>query len=180
MRAPAHSFEETCKVIKDSFGKDVDEIFDRFYIEPTASGSIAQVHKAQICINRTESKNYFNDEMYKGNRSLFDWAYSTFISSESKREQKIVQPQYLDVAVKVRHPNILQNMYIDISIMYILSNFVSSLPGCKGLKFPIHRGGFTQYLRSQIDLSSEGKSLQKMYSNFEKYQNTKVCVSCSK
>ena len=77
----------------------------------------------------------------------------------------------MDVAVKVRHPNILQNMYIDISIMYMLSNFVSSLPGLQGLKFPIHQKNFTQYLESQIDLSYEGKSLQKMFKNFEKHKN---------
>eukprot|EP01083_Nonionella_stella_P190606 705886_1 len=173
MRAPSHTFEDTCEVIKEAFGKDIDEIFDRFYIEPTASGSIAQVHKAQICINSLESANHFDDDMYQGSRTLLDWVWNSIITRKEIKEKKIAKPQYLDVAVKVRHPNILQNMYIDISIMYMLSNFVSSLPGLKGLKFPIHQKSFTQYLESQIDLSYEGKSLQKMYKNFERYNKHK-------
>ena len=77
MGAPSHSFEETCDVIREAFGQEIDEIFDRFYIEPTASGSIAQVHKAQICINSSESDNYFDDDMVHGERSLFDWFWNT-------------------------------------------------------------------------------------------------------
>ena len=79
-----------------------------------------------------------------------------FISRKENIENKTKFPKYLDVAVKVRHPDILQNMYIDINLMYFLSNVISSLPGLKGLKFPIHQQNFTQYLESQIDLSYEG------------------------
>ena len=77
MGAPSHSFEETCQVIREAFGKEVDEIFDRFYIEPCASGSIAQVHKGQICINAAESDNYFDDDQFHSERSLLDWAWNT-------------------------------------------------------------------------------------------------------
>ena len=173
MRAPSHSFEETCQVMQKAFGKDIDDIFDRFYIEPTASGSIAQVHKAQICINPNESLNYFVDKYWKGDKKLIDWIWNNIITKKYIRKNKLESPKYLDVAVKVRHPNILQNMYIDISLMYMLSNFISSLPGFGGLKFPIHQKNFTQYLESQIDLKYEGKSLQKMYKNFKKYGNDK-------
>eukprot|EP00485_Elphidium_margaritaceum_P015128 CAMPEP_0202731918 /NCGR_PEP_ID=MMETSP1385-20130828/187392_1 /ASSEMBLY_ACC=CAM_ASM_000861 /TAXON_ID=933848 /ORGANISM="Elphidium margaritaceum" /LENGTH=621 /DNA_ID=CAMNT_0049398221 /DNA_START=178 /DNA_END=2044 /DNA_ORIENTATION=- len=171
LRAPSHSFEETCQVIRDAFGRDVDEIFDRFYIEPCASGSVAQIHKAQICINADESSNYFDDAKYSGNRSIFDWVWNTLVTQRHARTNKIVSPAYLEVAVKVRHPDILESMYLDISIMYFLSNVVSSIPGLQGLKFPIHQTDFTQYLESQIDLSFEGESLRKMRKNFARYNN---------
>ena len=88
MRAPSHTFEETCRSDQDAFGKDLDEIFDRFYIEPTASGSIAQVHKAQICINHTESCNYFEDDMYKGNRTLWNWFWNSLITNNDAKQIK--------------------------------------------------------------------------------------------
>ena len=176
MDAPSHSFEETCQVIRDAFGKDIDDIFDRFYLEPAASGSIAQVHKAQICVNRDESKHYFDDDKYPGNKSLLDWLWNTILTHNDIRANQIAAPQYLDVAVKVRHPDILHNMYIDICLLYMATNLVSSLPGLKGLKFPIHQANFTQYLEAQIDLSFEGRSLQKMHKNFDHGSDARVII----
>jgi predicted unusual protein kinase regulating ubiquinone biosynthesis (AarF/ABC1/UbiB family) len=44
--APQHSFEETKRNFKLSYGKEISEIFSSFDPEPIASGSVSQVYKA--------------------------------------------------------------------------------------------------------------------------------------
>jgi len=44
--APSHDFQHTRSAIRDSFGKEIEEIFDAFEEVPVASGTIAQVHRA--------------------------------------------------------------------------------------------------------------------------------------
>lgn len=45
-QAPAHSFNFTQKSIEKAFGRKLPEIFEKFDMEPVASGSVAQVHQA--------------------------------------------------------------------------------------------------------------------------------------
>ncbi|XP_075477108.1 uncharacterized protein LOC142518247 [Primulina tabacum] len=47
-KAPEHSFAYTKKAIEKAFGRKISEIFDDFEVEPVASGSIAQVHRASL------------------------------------------------------------------------------------------------------------------------------------
>ncbi|XP_068654572.1 uncharacterized protein [Aristolochia californica] len=47
-QAPAHSFEYSKKTIEKAFGRKLSEIFENFEVEPVASGSIAQVHRASL------------------------------------------------------------------------------------------------------------------------------------
>lgn len=125
--SPCHSYSDTCKIIKDSFGKDISEIFETFYMSPVASGSIAQIHKGSICIDDTNGSNSNN---------------------------------CIDVAVKVRHPNIVEDIIIDVDILYTLSRIVS-------LNVPMYQDSFIKYLTSQIDLRTESKHLNMFNSNFE-------------
>jgi len=46
--APAHSLQHCRTIFRDSFGKDIDEVFEFFDPEPLASGTIAQVHRARL------------------------------------------------------------------------------------------------------------------------------------
>ena len=43
-----HSFSDTRAIIKQAFGVEIEELFEEFSVEPIASGSIAQVHKAKL------------------------------------------------------------------------------------------------------------------------------------
>lgn len=43
-----HSIEESEQLFKESFGKEISEVFDKFEVVPIASGSIGQVYKASI------------------------------------------------------------------------------------------------------------------------------------
>jgi hypothetical protein len=46
--APMHSYELTRAAIRDSFGCEIEELFERFDPVPVASGTIAQVHRAVL------------------------------------------------------------------------------------------------------------------------------------
>ena len=43
-----HTIEETNELFKQSFNKELSEVFDKFEEIPIASGSIGQVYKASI------------------------------------------------------------------------------------------------------------------------------------
>lgn len=44
--APVHPFSETQNTFRKQFGKGIDQVFDKFYDPPMASGSISQVYDA--------------------------------------------------------------------------------------------------------------------------------------
>lgn len=46
--APAHSYLETRRIIRESFGINIEDLFETFEEHPVASGSVAQVHKATL------------------------------------------------------------------------------------------------------------------------------------
>lgn len=47
-KAPAHSYAHTKRTIEKAFGRKLHEIFENFEEEPVASGSVAQVHRANL------------------------------------------------------------------------------------------------------------------------------------
>ncbi|KAH9300518.1 hypothetical protein KI387_012101, partial [Taxus chinensis] len=47
-KAPAHEFSHTKKTVESAFGRRLQDIFEDFEVEPVASGSIAQVHRAVL------------------------------------------------------------------------------------------------------------------------------------
>jgi predicted unusual protein kinase regulating ubiquinone biosynthesis (AarF/ABC1/UbiB family) len=46
--APAHSYAETRRIIRESFGLSIEDLFESFDEMPVASGSVAQVHRATL------------------------------------------------------------------------------------------------------------------------------------
>jgi aarF domain-containing kinase len=122
---PAHSHAHTKKMIKDSFGKDIEDIFEWFDETPIASGTIAQVHKAII---RPEYSN-------NGQRQ--------------------------EVAVKVRHPSVLEETFVDLDFIFHFMN------QSKIFVVPFARTQFIDSLQKQIDLEWEAHSLSKFAKNFK-------------
>ena len=107
-----------------------------------------------------EDDYHHNDGLFARLRKSWQWR-------KHKRTNSVVYaPHFIDVAVKVRHNDILQLLAIDIDLLYIISNFVAKIPFFDGLKVPIHQPEFAEYLEAQIDLSFEAKALQRFNSMF--------------
>lgn len=46
--APQHSIDVSRRILNESFGHSIEELFDRFEDVPVASGSVGQVHRARL------------------------------------------------------------------------------------------------------------------------------------
>ncbi|XP_062207826.1 uncharacterized protein LOC133909421 [Phragmites australis] len=53
-KAPATPFDVVRDVVDKQFGKNFDEIFEFFDVEPVGSASIAQVHRARLKLSKTD------------------------------------------------------------------------------------------------------------------------------
>ena len=80
------------------------------------------------------------------------------------------QPQW--VAVKVRHPNILFVIEMDLAIMRFVAQCINWLPTMEWLSLPEEVDQFSQLMRKQVDMRVEAKNLQRFRDNFR--QSPKV------
>ena len=74
--------EQTRATIAQSFGRQIEDIFEEFGTEPVASGSIAQVYKAKL------------------------------------RPQFALPGGVQNVAVKVRHPTVMDESFVDMETLF--------------------------------------------------------------
>eukprot|EP00461_Guttulinopsis_vulgaris_P002072 UN02073 len=130
--APAHGFEETREIIKEEFGRDINELFLSFSPEPIASGSIAQVYKATLLPHIAQEFNIRN-------------AMGELIT---------------EVAVKIRHPGVLRETWIDLDIIYAIVDRVPRL--C----IPFNKEELKLMIQYQIDFRFEGHYLSRFRRNF--------------
>jgi aarF domain-containing kinase len=122
---PSHSYSHTRNMIKESFGREIEEIFLEFDESPVASGTVAQVHRA---ILRPE-----------------------FVHPGGSRE----------VAVKVRHPSVLEETFVDLSVLFKL------LDQCKFMAVPFDKDDFMKNLQRQINFEWEAYSLSRYAHDFK-------------
>ena len=78
-----------------------------------------------------------------------------------------------DVAVKVRHPNVGEQIEIDFIIMKALAAFIDSLPGLNWLNLNASMAQFSDTISSQIRLDIEGRHLYQFNNNFDHWKDTK-------
>lgn len=71
-----------------------------------------------------------------------------------------------EVAVKVRHPRVLETTFVDLKILFWLVNNV--LSKCTRMTMPFTQKQFTENLQRQIDLDFEAKNLESFTNNFRK------------
>merc|ERR1711871_779168 len=133
---PQHDFEHTKKMIKESFGHDIDEIFLEFDMTPVASGTVAQVHRARL---RPE---------YASQALMVD------------KHGKAVQ----DVAVKVRHPHVLDETWLDVDLIY---GAVQHFSLFSEFTMPFKQDEFLHQLQTQVDFEIEAHNLRKFAQNFK-------------
>ena len=78
-----------------------------------------------------------------------------------------------DVAVKVRHPNVGEQIEIDFIIMKALATFIDSLPGLNWINLKDSMAQFSDTISSQIRLDIEGRHLYQFNNNFDHWKDTK-------
>jgi len=126
--SPSHTYDETRKTIRESFGMEIEEIFSSFDPNPVASGSVGQVHKAEL------------------------------------KEKYALPNGQRNVAVKVRHPNVLDSSYADIWLIFWVMRSSPSLGLQICLPFKEHE--FYNNIQKQVDFTWEAYNLLKFNANF--------------
>lgn len=126
--APSHSLEHTRQSILESFGKEIEEIFEHFDVKPVASGTIAQVYKATL------------------------------------REEYAMEGGLREVAVKVRHPHVVQESYVDTRLLFEVLDFMGEM--VLSTAQPFDKNAFNTALQKQVDLKWEAYNLQLFARNF--------------
>lgn len=128
--APQHSYEETERVIRESFGRDLGDIFETFDREPIASGTVAQVYRATL------------------------------------RREFALQDGTREVAVKVRHPNVLDASFVDLALLFSLTQATKSLG--ISIALPFKKEEFYLTIQKQVDFKWEAYNLLKFAQNFRR------------
>ncbi len=131
--APSHSYAETRAVVKEQFGHELEEIFATFDPEPVASGSIAQVYRAKLTPEWRDKVGLVNQ-------------YGEVVD---------------EVAVKVRHPRVLEDTWMDVDIIFAFVN------NSKMMTVPFSKEEFLRLMQKQIDFRWEGHYLSRFAHNFK-------------
>lgn len=127
--APSHSIEHTRQSILTSFGKEIEEIFEYFEVDPVASGTIAQVYKATL------------------------------------REEFAMEGGVREVAVKVRHPHVVQESYVDTRLLFEVLDFMGEM--LLNTAQPFDKNAFNTALQKQVG-PALALSLPKFYPRLPK------------
>lgn len=127
-QSPMHSEMRTREAFKQSFGVEIEDIFDEFDMIPVASGTVAQVYRAKL------------------------------------KPEYALEDGNVEVAVKVRHPNVMPETFYDVDILYHFINLGSYFNSM--FSVPFAREEFVKLLQKQVDLTCEACNLQKFSDNF--------------
>jgi len=120
-------------MVKESFGLEIEEIFSEFDEVPIASGTVAQVHRAKL-------------------RPEFAKTSDLYDKDGSKAEY---------VAVKVRHPHVLEETFLDVDIIWSFVRLTNVLT------VPFGKDEFLAQLQRQIDFKFEAHNLRQFADNFK-------------
>lgn len=142
--APKHSFQRSRRQVEDEFGCDLFDIFDSFEEVPVASGSIAQVHIAVIKESRIHPE--FRHRL----------------------------PSSRKVAVKVRHPNVAEQIRRDFQVVKPLVNFLTNFRAFRWLGLKESVSQFSHVMTAQADLTVEANHLYRCGKNFAHVETTVI------
>ena len=149
--AKQHSYSITATMIEHELGAPINQIFSSFEEEPIASGSIAQVYKAIL------KTNYNNPTTSTTN-------YNDNNNNNNDNNDQIV-------AVKVRHPGVMEQITIDFKLMRVVAEFVEKFPFAKNLGLKESMLQFSHTISAQTNLAIEGVHLAVFNRNFKKMKN---------
>lgn len=145
--APSHSPSHSRKVVEQGLQCQLHDVFDSFDERPIASGSIAQVHKAQL---KTPARVKRTDR---------HWPVLSRLLKQDIQEVSTV-------AVKVRHPGVESTIERDFVLLKAFAQLASVVPALQWLRLDESVRQFQQPLFEQLDLSHEAVNLDKFNNNF--------------
>ncbi len=159
--APAHSLDQTIRIIRKAFGgRRFDDIFEEFEAKPLGTGAIAQVYKAKLKHDLAVPEDTDLDEPRNRLRNVRK-NVDTFIKSSPQR----VPSSY--VAVKVLHPGVERLVRRDLRIMQFFAGILNAIPSMEWLSFPDEAVQFGEMMRLQLDLRIEAANLAIFRKNFK-------------
>lgn len=141
--APQHSHRQTMRILAAELGCDPNAVFEHFPKKPLASGSVAQVYKARL---RKE-------------------VAAVCSALARPRRLDLNEDGTLDVAVKVRHPNVAKRIFLDFQILRAVAGVADALPALKGMQLKNTLGQFSHTMTAQTDLRNEADHLLKFTHN---------------
>lgn len=130
--APSHPLSATRDMIRQHFHCELEEMFCEFEPAPVASGSIAQVYRARLSP---------------------EWAAKAGLHDERGRPVS-------EVAVKVRHPAVLDETWMDVDLIF---GFVNN---SAVMAVPFSKDEFSRMMQKQVDFNWEGHYLTRFAYNF--------------
>jgi len=151
--APAHSLQETIRIISTAFdGRSFDEIFEEFDEKPLGVGAIAQVYKAKLKSD-LGAPGDVDDKEPRDLRKNVRKNVDTLIKSTPQR----VPSTY--VAIKVLHPGVERMVRRDLRIMEFFASVLNAIPTIEWLSLPDEVSQFGEMMRLQLDLRIEAANL---------------------
>ncbi|KAI3430417.1 hypothetical protein D9Q98_005012 [Chlorella vulgaris] len=151
-KAPTHAHRHTVAAVERAFGAPIGELFSEFEQKPVASGSIAQVYRAQLSERGAQ---------LAGTRTRGGLL--------PLRRKRLFKPGG-DVAVKVRHPGVTTLIERDFTLMRRGAALLAVLPlvGSPAIKESVMQFGAP--LREQLDLVTEAAHLEAFGKNFRHWR----------
>lgn len=107
---------------------------------------------------------------------VFDFFSSTPVASGSIAQVYLARLHGRKVAVKVRHPNVEEQINIDFRIMKGLAAYLESFSALSWINLSESLNQFSHTIASQTDLSVEGKHLYLFNENFKQWKTVSFPV----
>lgn len=160
--APAHSLEDTMRIVEKAFdGRKFEDIFEEFHENPLGVGAIAQVYKAKLKPDLAAPGDVDVLETRSNLRRNVRRKVDTVLKSMPKR----VPSSY--VAIKVLHPRVERTVRRDLRIMHFFASALNMIPTIEWLSLPDEVAQFGEMMKLQLDLRIEAANLAKFRRNFK-------------
>ncbi|OTB09657.1 hypothetical protein M426DRAFT_6920 [Hypoxylon sp. CI-4A] len=160
--APAHSLEETMRIIEKAFdGRRFQDIFEEFSEAPLGVGAIAQVYKAKLRPDLATP----GDVDVADTRTTLRRNVRRKVDTVLKSVPKRVPSSY--VAIKVLHPGVERTVRRDLRIMHFFASALNMIPTIEWLSLPDEVAQFGEMMKLQLDLRIEAANLAKFRRNFK-------------
>jgi aarF domain-containing kinase len=79
----------------------------------------------------------------------------------------------IEVAVKVRHPWVVDQIHTDLLLLYWMAKQLTSFRAFQWMELPVSIREFAYHLASQVDLTMEAKNLNRFVENFKDIESVK-------